>query len=377
MTEKQYVPPMVYAIWVDAQPDGPLSGQSGFLYEGGCLLHFSPREYAERKMQDMKNLCLNRNPSVTYQCVEYPGGYDTGQRIQADLIKAQELRLDPIPMRYEITGRNYGNTGGGCMVGTLAVRLTDLDKTVWVNCDAEGVTITSADYMWNEDHSGSWDRYEDVVMFEVNFQEDSPEALWPLLPAIQEAIAYTIGQEIARSSRPFSIPAKWLPGVYRQKVDSEYLAWALAENREISIDRRGVIPDAAFQAGDQAHGPSQSAVVYVASPLSGEVEQNLQFARQACRYAIAQGAIPFAPHLLYTQMLDDSNPEERQLGIEMGNQMLRLCDELWLCGDRISPGMAGERKLAESLGIPVRSISMEEILSTDFSPTKGMGMSMG
>ncbi|WP_442490305.1 DUF7768 domain-containing protein, partial [Flavonifractor plautii] len=34
----------------------------------------------------------------------------------------------------------------------------------------------------------------------------------------------------------------------------------------------------------------------------------------------------------------------------MGNRMLRLCDELWLCGDRISPGMAGEKEMAERLG---------------------------
>ena len=118
-------------------------------------------------------------------------------------------------------------------------------------------------------------------------------------------------------------------------------------------------------------------LVYVASPLSGNVAQNLYVARQACRYAIAQGITPFAPHLLYPQMLNDNDPAERQLGIDMGNQMLELCDELWLCGDRISPGMEGERKLAEESGIPVRRISTLEILSADFTPTEGMGMTMG
>lgn len=112
-------------------------------------------------------------------------------------------------------------------------------------------------------------------------------------------------------------------------------------------------------------------LIYIASPLSGDVERNLDFARQACRYAISQDVTPFAPHLLYTQMLDDSDPAERQLGIDMGNQMLEMCEELWRCGDRISAGMEGERKLAESLGIPVRQISAEEIQSMDFSPTQG------
>ena len=115
-------------------------------------------------------------------------------------------------------------------------------------------------------------------------------------------------------------------------------------------------------------------LVYIASPLSGDVEKNLDFARQACRYAISQNVTPFAPHLLYPQILDDSDPAERQLGIDMGNQMLKLCEELWLCGDRVSAGMEGERKLAESLGIPVLQISAEEIQEIEISPTQGMVM---
>ena len=62
------------------------------------------------------------------------------------------------------------------------------------------MTITSADYVWNEDDSGSWERYEDVVMFEVNFRDDDPQSMWPLLPAIHEALAYTIRRETEYSS---------------------------------------------------------------------------------------------------------------------------------------------------------------------------------
>ena len=45
--------------------------------------------------------------------------------------------------------------------------IRDRDKTIWINCNDEGVTITSADYVWNEDDSGSWERYEDVVMLSL------------------------------------------------------------------------------------------------------------------------------------------------------------------------------------------------------------------
>ena len=60
----------------------------------------------------------------------------------------------------------------------------------------------------------------------------------------------------------------------------------------------------------------------------------------------------------------------------MGGEAEKMCisDR---CGDRISPGMAGEKEMAERLGIPVRSVSMEEIQSMELSPTEGMGMSMG
>ena len=37
----------------------------------------------------------------------------------------------------------------------------------------------------------------------------------------------------------------------------------------------------------------------------------------------------------------------------------------------------GRKEMAERLGIPVRSVSMEEIQSMELSPTEGMGMSMG
>lgn len=103
-------------------------------------------------------------------------------------------------------------------------------------------------------------------------------------------------------------------------------------------------------------------LAYIASPYAGDIEANVEFAREACRYAVFQGVIPFAPHLLYPQVLDDTVPEERELGTMMGIRMLKLCGELWLCGERLSEGMGQEMKEARRLGIPVRRISSEEIM---------------
>ena len=44
-----------------------------------------------------------------------------------------------------------------------------------------------------------------------------------------------------------------------------------------------------------------------------------------------------------------------------GQQLLRRCDELWVCGDRISSGMAREISEANHLSIPVKNIGAHEI----------------
>lgn len=102
-------------------------------------------------------------------------------------------------------------------------------------------------------------------------------------------------------------------------------------------------------------------LVYIASPYAGDVEANVSFAKEACRYAIRQGAAPVAVHLLYPQLLDDRIPEEREAGLRMGLRVLEACDELWLCGESISAGMQKELEAAERMGIPVRRISGQEM----------------
>lgn len=52
-------------------------------------------------------------------------------------------------------------------------------------------------------------------------------------------------------------------------------------------------------------------IVYICSPYSGDVEGNVAAARRYCRFAVDQGYIPIAPHLLFPQFLDDSDPKER------------------------------------------------------------------
>lgn len=99
-------------------------------------------------------------------------------------------------------------------------------------------------------------------------------------------------------------------------------------------------------------------LVFICSPYRGDIEINVQNARAYCSLASSRGCIPFAPHLLFTQFLDDANADERKMGMYMGAEMLRLCDELWAFG-KPTEGMISEMELAKRLGIPVRRHDLE------------------
>ena len=97
-------------------------------------------------------------------------------------------------------------------------------------------------------------------------------------------------------------------------------------------------------------------LVYIASPYAGDIPNNVERAKEYCKQALEQGVIPVAPHLLYPQFLEDSDPAERNLGLRAGLELLARCDELWVCGPEISPGMSREIQFAQGLGIPIRQV---------------------
>ncbi len=98
-------------------------------------------------------------------------------------------------------------------------------------------------------------------------------------------------------------------------------------------------------------------LVYICSPYSGDIEQNTETARRYSRFAIVMGYIPIAPHLLFPQFLDDSDPEERELGLFFGNVMMSKCAEVWVFGSRISSGMKSEIDRAKRKNMPIRYFS--------------------
>jgi hypothetical protein len=60
--------------------------------------------------------------------------------------------------------------------------------------------------------------------------------------------------------------------------------------------------------------------VILESPFAGDVDANIEYAQKCMHDMLLRGEAPYASHLLYTQqnVLDDTVPEQRKLGIEAG-----------------------------------------------------------
>lgn len=102
-------------------------------------------------------------------------------------------------------------------------------------------------------------------------------------------------------------------------------------------------------------------LVYICSPLRGEVDQNIKRAHEYCAYAADCGMIPLAPHTIFTHYLDDLRPEQRERGLIMGLELLKRCDEIWVMGSMVSEGMRGEIALAKEENIPLLYVPDEYV----------------
>ncbi len=97
--------------------------------------------------------------------------------------------------------------------------------------------------------------------------------------------------------------------------------------------------------------------VFISSAFSGDIEKNTRLAVQYGKHAMSLGVAPYVPHLLYPNWTDESDPKQRQAGIEAGLEFLRVCDELWAYFPNEkqvwTEGMVMEREEAFNLKKPV------------------------
>ena len=99
-------------------------------------------------------------------------------------------------------------------------------------------------------------------------------------------------------------------------------------------------------------------ITYICSPYRGEtteaVVRHTSYAAHLTTEAIRAGEVPITPHLYIPQALNDRDPEERQLALDIGLRLLCQCTRM-IVGLRfgISDGMKDEIEAAVAGGIPI------------------------
>ena len=94
-------------------------------------------------------------------------------------------------------------------------------------------------------------------------------------------------------------------------------------------------------------------MIYICAPLRGDVDQNIEFARQKAQEVFQQGDIPICPHLMFPPIADPKHPAEDLAAREMGLRLVESCQQLNVYGPVWTDGMWAEIHRAEKLGIPV------------------------
>lgn len=105
--------------------------------------------------------------------------------------------------------------------------------------------------------------------------------------------------------------------------------------------------------------------VIIESPLSPSnghsFESNQDYARRCMLDSLKRGEAPYASHLLYTQMLDDFDDDERKLGMEAGFAWGRAAEKIAVYTDRgTSKGMLQGIELHKANNIPIEYRSIHK-----------------
>ncbi|MEE1249137.1 MAG: DUF4406 domain-containing protein [Lachnospiraceae bacterium] len=97
-------------------------------------------------------------------------------------------------------------------------------------------------------------------------------------------------------------------------------------------------------------------IVYICSAFSGDVAGNTDKARAYSRFAVDQGVIPIAPHLLLPQYMKEET--ERDLAMFMDIAILSKCKELWVFGNPTA-GMQTEIAYAKRKQMTIKYFDLD------------------
>ena len=96
-------------------------------------------------------------------------------------------------------------------------------------------------------------------------------------------------------------------------------------------------------------------LVYICAPLRGDVEKNIEFARQKAQEVFQAGDIPVCPHLMFPPVADPENPQQDQAARERCKRLVESCQQVNVYGPEWTEGMWAEIRHAMDLGIEVKT----------------------
>lgn len=104
--------------------------------------------------------------------------------------------------------------------------------------------------------------------------------------------------------------------------------------------------------------------VQILSPFRGATpaQQRLHvaYAHAALIDCLERDEAPFAPHLIYPVVLDDSIPRDRERGIAAGLAWLAVASKVVVYADLgVSDGMERELAVARARGLPIETRSID------------------
>lgn len=108
-----------------------------------------------------------------------------------------------------------------------------------------------------------------------------------------------------------------------------------------------------FRERTPERGQDGPRMVFICAPLWGDVEKNIEFARQKAREVFAGGDIPICPHLLFPPIADPNHPGQDAKAREMALRLLESSQQLNVYGSIWTEGMWAEIHRASDLGIPM------------------------
>ena len=103
--------------------------------------------------------------------------------------------------------------------------------------------------------------------------------------------------------------------------------------------------------------PVGKRTLYIASPCRGDVTSNMAVARELAGRFARQGYSPIGSHLVLAGVLDDDDPADRAVALEVGRHLVTVCDLLWAFypeGGSPSEGVVREVQVAIKAGLEVR-----------------------